>query len=1000
MTTTPVARQTLAVDPNGLRAEYPPEATTIHLIERQAREHPDVVAVTHHTGSLTYSELDGKANALAALLLESGAGRGDLLPMLVDGGAELPITLLAAMKAGIVFIPFDPAWPPERINRLVRELGATIAVASSTAGALPDAVRTVVFNAADLPIAARLDTDRPVREDLAYGFFTSGTTGTPKCTLNVHRGLLNRLTYMTRRFGERHVSLQNSRSTFDSSLWQLLWPLTTGGRVVMPHRDGPLDLERTVEQISGNGVTVTDFVPSIFAVLVDILAADPERAASISGLRHLLLGGEAINADAVRRFHELLPHVGITNTYGPTEASIGSVFHAVGGDDGEEIEIPLGRPIDNTSVVVVGAGLERLGPGETGELLIGGDCVGRGYLNDPERTSASFIANPFPDVPGDRLYRTGDLGRYREDGLLCFVGRRDDQIKIRGVRIEPAEVERGLLDLTGVRDVRVLVHGQDDHALLVAMVVAADDFDTHAARSQAKQLMPAELVPDRFVPIAAMPLNANGKADRSALVRLFEDIAGDTPEAEPLDGTERELQEIWSTVLAGRLVGPDESFFEIGGTSLSAHQLSIAIQRRFGGHFSVRDAVRAPTIRDQARLLAGGGVPGAQDGESTLAQMRADAQLPSWFPQTVSPAARVPGHVFLTGATGFVGCHLLDELLATTDVEVTCLVRGANDTDARERLDAQARRYGLATVAGSPRVTVLAGDLAAVRFGLSTAEFDRLAESIDAIVHVGAEVNLLQTYDRLRAANVLGTCEVLRLAVTDRVKALHHVSTLGILPRDRPSLDEGFIPPEGDVPADGYSQTKWVAETLVRCAAARGLPVGVYRLGDVMPSSRTGAASGTGSLAEYVLQSCVELGLCFSTGVVSDFTPVDDVCRFLAAAVTTGEASGCFHVVGTEPVRLDDIVDHVERVFELERVDFDQFVRTAAERSAQKQASRSVSSLLAILHDNSSFSAKLGNVYGGGFRERCCGLSARTNVRWEPPGRGTVDRYAQALARG
>ncbi|URN12344.1 AMP-binding protein [Streptomyces radiopugnans] len=319
-------------DPNGRRVPYPRgTATTLHLIEEQARATPDADALYYDGATLSYRELDRRANSLAAMLVDHGARRETLLPLLVSDGMELPLAMVAAMKAGVPFIPFDPGWPRERIGALLRGLGTDIAVVSPrTPAPAAGCARALVADHRKLDgTDAAPAGGRPGRTDLAYGFFTSGTTGLPKCTLNVHRGLLNRFLYMTRRFGAGHVALQNSRSVFDSSLWQLLWPLTMGGSVVMPRRDGLLDLERTVDQIGRHGVTITDFVPSIFTVLVDLLASDPALVRAAGSLRHVLLGGEAINVEAVRRFHGLLPGTAITNTYGPTEASIGSVFHTV-----------------------------------------------------------------------------------------------------------------------------------------------------------------------------------------------------------------------------------------------------------------------------------------------------------------------------------------------------------------------------------------------------------------------------------------------------------------------------------------------------------------------------------------------------------------------------------------------------------------------------------------------------------------------------------------------
>ncbi|MCI0384304.1 amino acid adenylation domain-containing protein [Streptomyces sp. CNQ085] len=1004
-------------DPNGRRVPYPRDtATTLHLIEEQARATPDADALHYDGATLSYRELDRVANSLAARLVDHGARRETLLPLLVSDGMELPLAMVAAMKAGVPFIPFDPDWPRERIGSLLRGLGTDIAVVSPrTPAPAAGCARALVADHRKLDGAdAAPAGGRPGRTDLAYGFFTSGTTGLPKCTLNVHRGLLNRFLHMTRRFGAGHVALQNSRSVFDSSLWQLLWPLTMGGSVVMPHRDGLLDLERTVDQIGRHGVTITDFVPSIFTVLVDLLASDPALVRAAGSLRQVLLGGEAINVEAVRRFHGLLPGTAITNTYGPTEASIGSVFHTVTADAGREggtgDEIPVGRPIDNTSAVVVDSSMGRLGTGETGEILIGGDCLGLGYLGDPERTGAAFVPNPFPDIPGDRLYRTGDLGHYRADGCLYFVGRRDDQLKVRGVRIEPAEVERALLTLPGVQDVRVVLRGEADGQTLVAAVVAREALDLADTRARAGRLLPAELVPDRFVRIGSMPLSPNGKADRRALARLLDGPEaaeraaapgsggtgdGPAPEGDP----EGAVRSLWAELL-GVTPGPRDGFFEIGGTSLSAQRLVLRLRDLFGLRLSVRDIAGAPTVAAQVRLIARGG---PEAGEAAVhREMLADAAAPEPASPAAAPSPRPaavapPRHILLTGGTGFIGIHLLDELLRSTTATVACLVNAGDDAAARARLDARARHYGLPVGSGDGRVRVVRGDLGAEGFGLSGSGFRELAEWADTIVHAGAEVNLVYPYRRLRAVNVLGTREVVRLARTGPgpARPVHHLSTLGILPRAShggPVPGEDAFPAAEEVPGDGYSRSKWVAEALLREARRRyGLPVSLYRMGEVMPHSRTGVLSHGGSLAEFVLTACAELGVRFESGARGDFTPVDNVSRFISAALRERCLGETFHVVQREPTRLDDLMGRFGPARDPRHVTYREFRELVA-----AQSSPSLQRLAMVLPDPDDAPGDLGGLFrdvpSPDFSRNCHRWVRSLDVEWLGSGRAATGR--------
>lgn len=933
---------------NGLARPYPDEQTTLDLIDQQVLKFPDATAVIFGDQQLSYRELDLLANELAAILLAQGAQPGRLLPLLVADGLELPLTIVASMKAGVPFVPMDPRWPADRTAALLRTLETDLLVASPrTPASATAAGRRIEVDAQLLTGAAeRPDVPRPERPDLFYGFFTSGTTGLPKCTLNHHRGLLNRFTTMTRMFGGGHVALQNSRSVFDSSLWQLLWPLTSGGTVVMPVREGLLDLEQTVRQIGRFGVTITDFVPSIFTVLADLVHADAELARQASSLRRVLLGGEAINADAVRRFHQVLPHVEFTNTYGPTEASIGSVFHTFREPPPDGVEIPIGFPIDNTSVVIVDEDLTPVGPGQNGELLIGGDCVGYGYLADPERTARSFIDNPFPDVAGERLYRTGDLAQYREDGLLYFVGRVDDQIKLRGVRIEPTEVEDALTRLPGIREAKVFADGEHDRAQLIAAVIS-DQPVTVELLEAARSVLPPEFVPDRFVRLERLPLSANGKTDRRALAAAVREAEASRASQAEAGGIQARIERAWSEILPSAGNDPDTSLFDLGGTSLSAQRLALALRAEFGRPITVHDIAHNPTVASQVALLE-------SEGDSTanqVEQLRADQQLDAWSEWRPRPAGH-PKHILLTGASGFIGVHLIESLLRETTATISCLVRAEDRQSAHQLLGSRLDYYQLADLLDDPRVRIEIGDLALPRLGLTDERYAALVSNVDAIVHSGAQVNLVTPYSQLRATNVASVRELIELARCGPAKVIHHLSTLSVLPRAT-AVDEDTCLVEENLPADGYSQSKWCAEKLLEAAREQGLVVNIYRLGEVMPHTATGITSHTGSLTEMLLEGCRQLGMVTRTGAASDFSPVDAVATFIGRAV--GEASPsyplgtCYHVAGTHDVRLDDVLDRLAAIASLREAGYGEFRQRLHEASRDEDAPQALQKLGLIL---------------------------------------------------
>lgn len=414
------------------------------LIEEQGDRYPDRPAVSYDGRTLSYRRLDALVSGLAGALAERGVRKGDVVPLLLVNSLEMPVAYLALMKLGAAFVPLDPDWPADRLRSALGVLprGLVLTAAPET---VPEEVRDramVVDVDRIAPAAVRWPTVPLAADDVVYGYFTSGTTGTPKCAMNLHGGLTNRLIYMRRYFGTpdgAEVVLQNSNHTFDSSLWQLFLPLITGGRCVLPVQGEFLNLQQTVETIAEHGVTAADFVSSVFNALATIVDGDEEALGKLATLRRLIVGSEPLNPDAVHRMMAQLPNLQVTNGYGPTETTIGMVFHPVSAGDGDAI--PLGRPIDNCYAAVVDDDLRTVPPGTTGEIVIGGACMGQGYYGAPEATAKAFVPNPYPEeIPGDRLYRTGDLGHLDEEGRLFFAGRKDFQVKIGGVRIELGEI--------------------------------------------------------------------------------------------------------------------------------------------------------------------------------------------------------------------------------------------------------------------------------------------------------------------------------------------------------------------------------------------------------------------------------------------------------------------------------------------------------------------------------------------------------------------------------
>jgi amino acid adenylation domain-containing protein len=457
---------------------------------------------------------------------------------------------------------------------------------------------------ADRPVSPPAGTDR-----LAYVIYTSGSTGRPKGAMNAHRGVVNRILWMQDAFAlsADEAVLQKTPFSFDVSVWELFWPLAAGARLVIAAPGAHRDPAALAEVIARERVTTLHFVPSMLRAWLD--AAEPGRCASLA---RVMSSGEALPADLVDRFHAVHPSAELHNLYGPTEAAV-DVTHwpcAAG-----HAAVPIGRPIANTRMHVLDARGGVCPVGVPGELWIGGVQVGRGYWRRPALTAERFAPDPLATAPGQRMYRTGDRARRRPDGALEYLGRTDFQVKVRGFRIEPGEIEAALTQHPAIAGAVVVVRGEDRHARLVAYLAAREGSAVPAAaelRERLARALPEHMVPSAFVALEAIPLTPSGKVDRRALPAPGPN-AGE-PAGAPLSRREREVAEVWGEVLGIDAIGPDDNFFDLGGNSLLLLLLAGRLTERLGSTATAVELFRFPTVRSQAARLAGGTGEPAADG--------------------------------------------------------------------------------------------------------------------------------------------------------------------------------------------------------------------------------------------------------------------------------------------------------------------------------------------------------------------------------------------------
>ncbi|MGW2031823.1 amino acid adenylation domain-containing protein [Streptomyces sp. NPDC001811] len=621
----PAETAVMTRDWNDTRRPYPAGLTLPDLFDQVCRRTPDAVALVAGRSTMTYAELDRAANRLAHLLRAHGATTDTPVAVAVPRSLELVVTLLAVLKAGAAYLVLDAANPLERNEALLTDSRAGLLVVASAA---PDGtattptghgVRTIDLDAAEVAAELRRQPSAPPSRtagpsSLAYISYTSGSTGTPKGVMVSHRSVV-RLVHepVYARIGPDDTLLQLAPVAFDASTMELWGALLNGARLVVapPGQLGVADIGALLRE---HRVTVTWLTAGLFHQMVEY------DVDAFAGVRYVLAGGDVLSPEAMRA--PLLRHPGLTAVacYGPTENTTFTTCQLLTDPEQVGTRVTLGRPIQQTTVYVLDDDLRPVPVGTPGQLYTGGDGVARGYLGRPDLTAERFVPDPFSDVPGARMYASGDLVRYRPDGTLDFIRRIDNQVKVRGFRIELAEIEARLLTHPKVSQAAVAaVEDAPGHKRLVAYTVAAGSGrpDAEELRDHVGQALPAYMVPQVFVPLEELPLKANGKVDRGLLpVPAPADLAGADTRVAPRNRTERLLADVWARVLRVGTVGVHDNFFELGGDSIMAIR-TVAEAAKAGLRTTPRDLFEHQTV---ARLAAA--VDDA--GESTGTAIRAE----------------------------------------------------------------------------------------------------------------------------------------------------------------------------------------------------------------------------------------------------------------------------------------------------------------------------------------------------------------------------------------
>ena len=800
-----------------------PDKTLIPLFEEQVKKTPNNIAVMMGDTKLTYCEFNEKVNALANRLRAMGVKPNDYVALIAERSIEMVLGIFAIVKSGAAYVPMDPTYPKERIDYMLEDCNpkAVLVYQYTLEHKVP------VIDLADEEVFEG-NTQNPEcitgAEDTLYVIYTSGTTGQPKGVLNKQKGLVNLLLWMQKHYplNQEDVMLFKTTYIFDVSVSEIFWWSTTGAALAILEPEAHKDPYFITDAIKKYKVTHMDFAPAMLSMFVAALDKEMGTREKLKSLRYVISAGEALNAEVVNQFYHLLPstQTKLANLYGPTEATIYVTYY----DCLENMErVPIGKPIANTQLYIVNHG-KQCGIGVIGELCIAGEGVAKGYLKKEALTKEKFIDVPFAQ---GKLYRTGDLARWLSDGNIEYFGRMDDQIKIRGFRIELGDIESVLRKEEDITEVAMFVMKQENgEKAICAYFTAKKEIPIKELKESLSEKLPSYMIPQYMMQLASIPVTRNGKLDRRALPEIKADR--NTDYVAPRNETEEKLCEIYEEVLGVRKVGIQDDVFELGGNSLTIIRI-VGKAVMEGINITIQNVFMNPTIEALYEHLEK-----AAEQVEPLDTRNYDKYQKLLKTNPVSDEVviqnRALGNVLITGATGFLGAHIVEQLIQKDAEKIYCMLRCESEEHGYQRLKSTFDYFfdGQYEDLFGKQIIVVPGNMTDAQLK------DKMPEDVDTIIHAAANTKHFGFYHDFYNINVNGTKNMIAFAkkVDASFTYISTVSVCDLLPKEAVKIEfteQDYY--KNQILESPYMRSKFEAEGAVYDAMLEGLDAIVIRTG-------------------------------------------------------------------------------------------------------------------------------------------------------------------------
>lgn len=919
-------------------ATYPSDKTIIDLFEQQVKLTPNNIALKFKNKTLTYDELNKHSNRLAKCLLNHGVQHNDIIALRINKSLEMIIGILAILKAGACYLPIDLSYPEERVNFMLRDSNAKLLLTNSLhQNDIDIHINTFAIDSSTINLETYSDNNfkrATSPDDLIYIIYTSGSTGTPKGVMLTNRNVVRLLKNDKFQFdfNEHDIWTMFHSVAFDFSVWEMYGALLYGGKLILVDEKTSKNPDLFLKLLQDEKVTILNQTPTYFYNLQERELLKDESNLSI---RYIIYGGEALNPSLIKPWKDKYPYVKLINMYGITETTVHVTYKELTEENLLSSSSNIGKPIPTLKVYIMDENQNLLPYGVEGEMHVSGLGVCRGYLNRPELNTSRFIKNPYNK--NEILYRSADNAILMEDGNLYYKGRIDNQVKIRGYRIELGEIETKLLSNPHIIKSIVLPKkiGEKD-SFLVAYLVTDNQITVPKIKKYITPLLPTYMIPTFFVLLDKIPLTNNGKVDRNALLNLKIENKNLNTYVKPRNLFETEFSKVLENILDIDKIGIDDNILDIGADSLTLMSVTIELLKK-GFIVNIQDIYEHKTIRNINDNIQNLNNQNSQDN-------RLSDNIFYNFEENFHDSKIQIKNILLTGCTGYLGIHILANLLRETDATIYCLIRYKNKQPAKNRLLKKLKYYFGNEILNyiDTRIKVVTSDITMPNLGLSNSKYESLGNKIDVVIHCAALVSHYGNQDLFTQTNVYGTNNIITFCKKFSIR-LNHISTISISAdfcnntSSLNSFDEHSLYIGQNYSSNIYIKTKFEAELNIQKAIQEGLIASVYRLGNITARISDGKFQENNNENAFLnrliaFSQLHKLPESYSKLVV-DLSPVDECSKFITSILKYESSySKVFHIYNNNKVKISDIIEKLNssglNIEVVSDSDFNKFIST------------------------------------------------------------------------